>query len=54
LLKVDSLNQSKSDLYPSLQNAIKAGKCKPTVAGIRSYLRCGQSQAMTLRRLIDQ
>jgi len=54
LLKVDSLNQSKSDLYLSLQNAIKAGKCKPTVAGIRSYLRCGQSQAMTLRRLIDQ
>lgn len=31
-------------------NAIKIGKCRPTVAGIRKYLGCSQARASELRR----
>ncbi|OIR08849.1 hypothetical protein GALL_88420 [mine drainage metagenome] len=31
-------------------NAIKVGKCRPTVAGIRKYLGCSQARASALRR----
>jgi hypothetical protein len=31
-------------------NAIKIGKCRPTVAGIRKYLGCSQARASALRR----
>jgi hypothetical protein len=32
--------------------AIKQGKCKPTVAGIREFIGCSQTRAMELRRAI--
>lgn len=35
---------------PDLHEAIKAGECKATVAGIRDYLRCSQAKALDLRR----
>lgn len=33
-----------------LREAVTAGKCKPTVMGIRQFLQCGQAKAMELRR----
>jgi hypothetical protein len=33
-----------------VMNAIKIGKCRPTVAGIRKYLGCSQARASELRR----
>lgn len=33
-----------------LREAVTAGKCKATVAGIRQFLQCGQAKAMELRR----
>jgi hypothetical protein len=40
------------DPISSLRNAITTGECKPTVAGIRVFLRCGQARAMMLRRAL--
>lgn len=41
-----------TDLVTQVTEAIKAGACKPTVAGIRAFLNCGQSRAMEIRREI--
>lgn len=35
-----------------LRNAIEAGECRKTVAGIRAYFKCSQEKAMELRREI--
>lgn len=48
----DANTTSGKDPTVVLKEAIDAGICKPTVAGIRTYMRCGQSQAMTLRRAL--
>lgn len=40
----------KGDSVAELREAVATGKCKPTVAGIREFLRCGQDRAMELRR----
>jgi hypothetical protein len=45
--------QTKPDPINSLRNEIAAGRCKPTVAGIRTFLGCGQVKAMELRRRLD-
>lgn len=39
-----------SDHVTTLQEAIKFGECKGTVASIREFLGCSQSKAMELRR----
>jgi hypothetical protein len=33
-----------------LREAVTAGKCKPTVTGIRQFMQCGQAKASELRR----
>lgn len=33
-----------------LRSAVKLGQCKPTVAGIRRFMECGQVRAMHMRR----
>lgn len=33
-----------------LREAVTAGHCKPTVAGIRQFMQCGQAKASALRR----
>jgi hypothetical protein len=38
------------DPLPDLRRAISSGECKPTVAGIRTFMGCGQVQALALRR----
>lgn len=40
------------DPVTDLRQAIDAGRCKPTVAGIRSFLGCSQAKAMELRRAL--
>lgn len=50
--KVEIGLQSVKDLTTDLKDAIDTGACKPTVVGIRTYLRCSQQQAMHLRRAL--
>lgn len=40
------------DPVKEVRDAIASGDCKPTVAGIRAFLGCGQARAMTLRRAL--
>lgn len=41
-----------TDPVTAVTSAIEAGKLRPTVAGIRSFLNCSQARAMELRREI--
>lgn len=41
-----------ADPLADLRAAIEAGTVKPTVAGIRAFLGCGQAKAMELRRTL--
>ncbi len=44
-----------ADPVAELREAVSTGRCKPTVAGIREFMGCGQARAMDLRRqLIEQ
>lgn len=51
----DSRAVVSADPISELQEAVRTGRCKPTVAGIREFVGCGQARAMHLRRqLIGQ
>ena len=44
-----------ADPISELREAVDTGRCKPTVAGIREFVGCGQARAVHLRRqLIGQ
>lgn len=43
-----------TDQVTQVAEAIQAGKCRPTVAGIRTFLNCSQSRAMELRRVVTE
>ncbi len=49
---VASKSQTNNQLT-DIREAIASGKCLPTVAGIRKYLSCGQSNAMKLHRELN-
>jgi len=40
------------DPVADLRRVIEAGRCKPTVAGIRSFLGCSQTKAVEMRRAL--
>lgn len=40
------------DPIEDLKDAVAAGVCKPTVAGIRVFLGCGQARALEMRRTL--
>lgn len=42
-----------NDDVTQLKLAVDSGKCKPTVAGIRTHLGCSTSRASVLRRALD-
>lgn len=44
--------ESVTDHVTQVTRAISADLCKPTVAGIRTFLNCSQSRAMELRKLV--
>lgn len=41
-----------TDQVTQVTEAIQAGKCPPTVKGIRTFLNCSQGRAMNLRRIV--
>jgi len=47
-----SITEDATDPVTKVTDAIKAGRCEPTVAGIRGFLKCGQTRAMEIRRVI--
>ena len=54
--RVISVNGSQAvvrDPVTSLKEAVTAGACKPTVAGIRRFMGCSQARAMELRRMLN-
>jgi len=53
--EVDSETTIDSTIDPvaKLKAAIKAGKCKPTVTGIRQYLSCGQDKAHMYKKALS-
>lgn len=48
----DVATKCATDQITVVTEAIKAGNCKPTVAGIREFLKCSQSRAMALRTML--
>lgn len=44
--------QAATDDITAVTEAIKGGRCKGTVAGIREFMGCSQSRAMELRRVV--
>ncbi len=46
------ITETATDPVTQVTDAIKAGRCEPTVAGIRGFLKCGQTRAMEIRRAI--
>lgn len=40
------------DVLAELREAVGSGRCKPTVAGIRKFVSCGQARAVELRRCL--
>lgn len=48
----DGATKCATDQITVVTEAIKAGHCKLTVAGIREYLKCSQSRAMALRTML--
>jgi hypothetical protein len=44
------VDDTADDPLADLRRAISSGACKPTVAGIRSFMGCGQVRALALRR----
>lgn len=43
-----------TDHVTQVTEAIRGGRCKPTVAAIRAFLNCSQSRAMEIRRVITE
>ncbi len=41
------------DPVADLKQAIEAGQCKPTVSSIRTFLGCGQTRAIKMRRALQ-
>jgi hypothetical protein len=48
------VTEAATDHVTQVTDAIKAGRCMPTVAGIREYLKCGQTRAMEIRRVVSE
>lgn len=46
----DSEKSDGSEPVTAVKDAVAAGLCKPTVAGIRVFMGCGQARAVELRR----
>jgi len=51
-LEPDHTEATKHDPLDALRDAVGAGLCKPTVAGIRVFLGCGQARAIEMRRAL--
>ena len=49
----DRPDAGRRDPLADLREAVAAGLCKPTVAGIRVFLGCGQARALEMRRAIQ-
>jgi hypothetical protein len=52
LTPLASGSKTHRDPLADLRNAIASGKCRPTLTGIRVFLRCGQTKASEIRRAL--